>query len=245
MKLQTKLRGYLLLLIFSSFLFCTSYQKNQTGKLKIIVSYCKYDNKDLFIKKATIYKDGTEFKKIDFEYSQDNVISNLPFGKYTIKYKSIFNILESIDFVIYEQKEKEITLCVDKINYSDNKNILLLDKLKIGESLDFLFISKGCFDIHRGKLTITRNSTKKYKATINNFEFDITDRQYQSIREFEIELHCNHASDCSTVDTYKVINKNSLESYSIEDGSCRWRGFDNLIEKLNIKEKLLHQNDEI
>ncbi|HHC79351.1 MAG TPA: hypothetical protein ENK46_05675 [Flavobacteriia bacterium] len=245
MKLQIKLRGYLLLLIFSSFLHCTSYQKNQTGKLKITLSYCKYDNKDLFLKKATIYKGKTEFKEVDFEHRENYIIPKLPFGKYTIKYKSIFNILESINFVINDQKEKQVTLCVDKINYSDNKNTLLLDELKTGESLEFLFTSVGCFDMHQGKLTITRIDTKKYKATINGFEFVVTDEQYRSIREFEIELRCNHTSDCTTVDTYKVINKNSLKSYSIKDGSCRWRGFDNLIEKLNIKEKLLHQNDEI
>ena len=226
---------YLLLLIIC--FSCTRQRQKQTGQLKIILDYCKYSNEHPSVAKIAIFKDGNPFKEIDFIHKEE-VTTSLPFGKYTIRYKSIYNILEKTNVVVNSTKQRLISLCIDKINYNDNRNTLLLDELKVGESLGYFFESIGCFHSDKGTLIVIKNKDNKYMAVLNNLKFTVSKEQYTFIREFEIELRCNHVDGCSTIDSYEIVNRNNPDIFLIRDASCAWRGFDNLIKKLNLKEKL-------
>lgn len=91
--------------------------------------------------------------------------------------------------------------------------------------------SEGCFGGSNSKLIIyrqddetmaecTENSEQPYTAKLNQLQIDSF---YKFVKQLKKQTFTN---DCTTKETYIVY----IEDIVIEknDGSCNWRGFDNL-----------------
>lgn len=224
---------------FYTFLFLLisscGHNPKKDGAIKVVISSCKYDNKQMLdLKEFVLLKNNIEIKT--FSYDRSGVeVSELYYGDYEIIYKSIFNKYEKINFRITDHKQKVVTLCIDKIDYKKNNNILLLDEMKYGEILSLSFESQGCF--HNTKEEIRLKKTQNNMILFYDQDvIELSDKQYKLIREFEIELKSNHNGLCSSKDEYNLYNKQSGEIFTMKDQSCSWNGFWNLIKLLKLNE---------
>lgn len=215
---------------------CSKQNTKNDGNLKLSISYCKYTkNKGFSSTGITLFKDNIKFKDI-FIHKTETEISDLPHGDYKIRYRSIFNRYEYIDFKITSNNQKSISLCVDKIDYSTNQNVLLIDEMKAEETLIFSFESLGCFHSSKDEIKLTKNQNN-LTAIYNGNSKKLSTLQYDLCREFEIELRSNHLGWCSTNNKYGVFNEQTNEIYLVNDESCKWNGFINLIHLLGFKTK--------
>ena len=223
-------------LIFLLIILSSCSQKNekdkQFGKLNISFDYCKYSNEHPFLKEVKIFNKKELFKTVDLKKGKDEL--ELPIGIYNLKYKSIYNIINNVEVTIVNKREQNVILCIDKINYENNNNVISIDELNNNEILEYYFQSSGCFHSNEDKLIIAKNKSGELNVKYKDTVFTVSKEQHQLIREYEIELRCNHSSGCSTIDTYGVYNKQSYELYTVKDESCEWRGFNNLLKKLEL-----------
>ena len=182
-----------------------------------------------------LYQNDVRIKNdtIDF-ISGEAKFEDLPFGKYSFRFKSIYDIEETFEFEI-KNKTQEITLCIDNIDYELVTNSLLIDQLKPYEKLKIDFQSHGCFHSENTRLEIIRTD-ERYLAKIEETEIVLSNTQFELVREFEIELReLTSGGYCTTFDTYNLtISKNS-ENIKLIDGWCIWNGFINLLEKLGLE----------
>ena len=230
---------FLSIILIITFLSCNkNVQKN--GRLKIVPTYCKYDNSNHFSKqKLKLFKKGktaTEIKLMDKNKipGEDNfIVSGLEYGDYYIEYATIYNQKNVVKFEINQSSLKNVKICLDYLDYKSNKNILLIDELKNGESLLLDFFHQGCFDTFEKpvKLNLTKTNNK-IVAEYNGVKYTLTPSQVDLFRQFEIELRSNHCGWCSSEDTYNLFNSKSYEIYGVKDSSGQWRGFNNLIKTL-------------
>lgn len=226
---------YFFIIFLAVFSNCNSKKDNlRTGQIKVNSVFCKYDidAKRLNNRKFKLFKKEENLTEIKIPKNKDSIIHDLEFEEYYIEYKTIFNQKNVTEFTISESICKEIEICYDYLDYQSNKNILLLDELLENQSLTIFFNSQGCFHSALEKMKVT-----KLKKTLiieyRGFKHVLTPSQAKILREFEIELRSNHSDGCTTVDSYTIFNDN--EAFSITDGSCIWRGFDNLISLLKLK----------
>lgn len=226
---------YLITSVILLLLSCKTSDKLENGNLILRTKFCKYpDSKNHSLKEVTLFKDEIEFKKIQFNLEREIKVSKIPYGNYKIRYKSIYNKYEYINIIISSNEQKLINICVDKIDYSNNNNILLLNEMKTGETLSFSLESQGCFHNLKKEIKVKKNHNN-FSATFNDSTVELSHLQLKLFREFEIELRSNHIGWCSTNDKYYIYNENSREIYIINDESCQWRGFENLIKLLDLK----------
>ena len=227
-------RIFLIALII--FVSCKEKSTIQTeyGQLKIHSSYCKYDND---IRKTSsnfkLFKDGVLIKEVEKAYENEIIIQNLEVGSYILEYKTIYNYKNRIEINLSKGENKIISLCVDFLDYESDKNVLLIDELKNEESLIIHFQSIQCFGGSEKELAIFKTDDK-YVVKFEGFEHNLTNTQLKLIKEFEIELRSFHPNNCSSMDNYKLVNVNSKQFQSFKDGSCVWRGFENLIDLLEL-----------
>ncbi|WMI70114.1 hypothetical protein [Mangrovimonas sp. YM274] len=205
------------------------------GKIKISFGYCKYNNEVKRLKpKWKLFKLHQD-SSIIIPLQKRVKFHNLEYGSYYIEYTTIFNQKNTVEFTVSDTIVKNISLCFDYFDYSSNKNVLMLDELKDGHNLYYSFESQGCFK-HRdsNEIEIIKNSDNLI-AKYGGNEYRMNDSQIAILREFEIELRSNHVSGCSTIDKYEIVNQHELEFFFINDESCQWRGFENLIKLLKLQ----------
>ncbi len=230
-----KCMKYLILSLIIFLLSCSDVKQKNDGELRVTINFCKYINsRHKTLEKITLLKGNLDFKSFNFNREEELVIPNLNYGIYKIKYKSIYNKYEYIDFEINNNLQQTISICLDKINYKENNNILLIDEMKVGEVLIFDFASQGCFHSGKEEIKLIKNKDNII-ATYNESEVKLTDSQYKLFREFEIELRSNHTGWCSTKDKYRIYNEQTNEIYSVNDETCKWSGFRNLIKLLELE----------
>ena len=233
-------RGFLIIILILALVSCTKKEIPKNGKLKIIPKYCKYDNIitiphprfKLFKKEEN--KSKTKLIK-ESEIRNDNfTISNLEYGKYYVEYISIYNQKKIIDIDVNKSDLKEVEICLDDLDYNENKNVLMVDELKNGETLNIEFFHQGCFDTYDKPVQLDiKKDNGKFTAKYRNINYKLSNSQIQLLREFEIELRSNHSSGCSSNDTYTLFNKESHRAYEVNDRSCNeWNGFENLIKMI-------------
>ncbi len=215
-------------------LFVSCKKESFNEELLVKIDYCKYENRHAFLRKFKLLKEGVEIRNIEVDHKKKIRIPNLSFGNYVVQYKSIYNRLESLKFTIDKIQKKEVTLCVDKFDYSTNKNLLLIDQMKVNDVLNIVFETTGCFHSSESELKIKKN-VSGFLMLFKEEEMKLSHKQFQLLREFEIELRSNHSSGCSTSDRYSMFNERSYDEYAIQDNSCQWNGFSNLFELLKIK----------
>ncbi|MDI1316911.1 hypothetical protein [Flavobacterium sp.] len=234
---------FIIIILLLAFVSCNKKDIPKNGRLKIIPKYCKYDNIiSIPAPKFKLFKKEENNSKnkliTESEIRNDNfTISNLEYGKYYVEYITIYNQKNFIDFEINKSTLKEVKICIDDLDYNENKNVLMVDELKNGETLIVEFFHQGCFDTYDKpvQLYITKKNGK-FTAKYYNRKYNLSNPQIKILREFEIELRSNHSAGCSSIDTYRLFNKESRRAYEVSDGSCHeWNGFENLIKMIISK----------
>lgn len=209
-------------------------KQTEYGQLKIHSSYCKYDND---IRKTSsnfkLFKDGILIKEVNKSYENEIIISNLEVGSYILEHKTIYNHKKRVEINLSKDENKTISLCVDFLDYKSDKNVLLIDELKNEESLVIQFQSMGCFGGSEKELTISKTNNN-FAVKFDGIQRNLTNTQLKLFKEFEVELRSHHSYDCSIMDNYQLVNLNSKQYQSFKDGSCVWRGFENLIDLLEL-----------
>lgn len=223
----------LTVVVFSIILSCGTDKKPETGRLSVTGQYCKYPDNDFLVLPIQLYKTETFVKGDTIEFSRGAKFENLAYGKYTVKFKSIYDRQEKVEFEI-ESENQEITLCIDKIDYEITESNLLIDQLKPNETLKIDFKTFGCFHFEESGLEIIRKD-KEYLAILDKTEIVLSTAQLELVREFEIELREIQTGWCTTSDTYNLTITGNSEGTELVDESCSWRGFNNLLEKLGLK----------
>ncbi len=227
---------YSLLIVFFILIGCKEkvIPQLEYAQLIITASYCKYDND---IRKLSpnfkLFKDGLMIMDVKEGFEHINTISNLKVGSYIIEYNTIYNHKNEIEINLSKDEHKTVSLCFDFLDYESNKNVLLIDELKNDESLMIYFQSMACFSGSEKELLISKIDNN-FICKFDGIEYNLNNAQVKLIREFEIELRSNHSYDCSTLDNYELVNENLKQSYHFKDGSCVWKGFENLLKVLEI-----------
>lgn len=228
-----KMKSLLTLIVFCLLFGCRTENKLETGELSVTGQYCKYPDNDFLVLPVELFKNETFVKSDTIEFSREAKFENLPYGKYKVKFETIYDRQESIEFEI-ESENQEITLCIDKIDYGQTESDLFIDKLKPDESLKIDFKTFGCFHFENSGLEIIRKNDQ-YLAILDKTEIVLSTAQLELVREFEIELREIQSGWCTTSDTYNLSVNGNSESMELIDESCSWRGFNNLLEKLKLK----------
>ena len=222
---------YLIVFLMIVFLGCNE-KVAEAGTLEITYNYCKYEPEYKFPISGTckLFKNTEEVKS-----SEKNklIFKDLPFDDYYIEYTTIYNERKRLDFKMNEMI-KNIHFCVDNISYDNDQNILLIDELKTNQKLILKYDVAGCFHSINKELEITKTETT-YIVSYLDKNYTLSEKQIQLFREFEIELYKNHSNECSTVDTYHIGIIKFGRVFTINDGSCAWRGFPRLIKLLNLQ----------
>lgn len=227
------MKNILTFFLFTIIIGCGTEKKPETGELSVTGQYCKYPNNDFLALPIELFEGEKLIKSDTIEFSRAVKFKKLPFGNYTLKFESIYDRKETIEFKI-ESGNQEITLCIDKIDYGIAESNLFIDNLKSNESLKIDFKTFGCFHFEESGLEIIRKD-KKYLAKLDKTEIVLSPAQLELVREFEIELREIQTGWCTTSDTYNLSVSGNPESMEIIDESCSWRGFRNLLEKLGLK----------
>lgn len=225
---------YILSLFLFSLLFaCRTDKKLETGGLSVTGNYCKYPDNNFLALPFQLFKNEAQFKSDTLRFSGAVKFKNIPYGKYIIKFKSIYDRQEKIEVEI-NSKTQDISLCIDQIDYNLTKNHLLIDELKPNEKLKIDFNSFGCFHSEKSGLEITRTDSQ-YLAKMEGTEIVLSAIQIKLVREFEIELREIRTGFCTTSDTYNLNILNSNKNIELMDVSCNWNGFSNLLKKLGLE----------
>lgn len=130
-----------------------------------------------------------------------------------------------------------VTVWADSLDYVKETYIPIISQLRDNDFYTIIMASEGCFFAAYDTVNI-RKTKDKYLATwksnipkLISRSFYLTSKQIESIRKFEMELnYMNNEDNCTTIDTY-IINYNTTTK-TIVDGSCIWRGYYLLREKL-------------
>jgi hypothetical protein len=208
-------------------------KKSETGAISITGQYCKYPDNDFIVLPIQLFQDKTHVKNDTIEFSTAAKFENLPYGKYSIHFQSMFEQQETLEFEL-KNKVQEVAVCVDKIDYQLSNNDLLIDQLKANESLKIDFKSHGCFHFNKSEFIITQKDNR-YLAKLDKTEIVLTPNQLELVREFEIELRNIPAGGCTTSHTYNLEILGGSESFEFIDNSCDWRGYNNLLAKLGLE----------
>ena len=231
---------YLAIILVITFGSCNK-ETPKDGQLEIVPIYCKYETNPHFSdQKLKLFKKGesnTEIKlteKNSIPGTDNFKVSDLKYGNYYIEYKTIYNQKNVVEFEINQSNLKSVQLCMDYLDYKSNKNILILDELKNGETLNVEVDRMACFGGSKDKMKISRERNQII-LEYAGLKYTLTPSQIKLIREFEIELRCNHRSGCSNSDTYWIHNEQTHDECVITDESCEWYGFKKLIKLLHLK----------
>ena len=234
---------HLITIFFLFLLISCNKELPKNGRIEIIPTYCKYDNEIHFSSnKFKLFLKGendTEIKLTEennIPGTSNSKVSNLEYGNYYIQYVTIYNHKNITYFKVNQSNLKKVEICFDYLDYKENKNVLMIDELKNGDTLTLNFFHEGCFDTFDKavELNIVKND-EKITIDFNNKEYKLTNSQIKLLREFEIELRSNHRAGCTSIDKYTLWNRNSYTTYEESDGSCEWYGFKNLIKTITGK----------
>ncbi len=230
---------FLIIIVLS----CTSVLKSSTGSnkasLKIEMKNCRHSQ----IKRYPSLKDSLLVLKNDIPFQKLDglntlhTLRDLDTGVYTIHYRSVYGKEEKTAIHIIDFTPYHITVWADSLNYAKETTIPIIDQLHGNDFYTIIMASEGCFFAAYDTVNI-RKTKDKYLATwksnipkLISRSLYLTSKQIESIRKFEMELnYMNNEDNCTTIDTY-TINYQAATN-TIVDGSCSWRGYYLLREKL-------------
>lgn len=213
---------------------CRTEQTTEIGDLSVVGLYCKYPDNDFLYLSFELFQNDILIKSDTLEFSEKSIIKGLPFGSYSIKFNSIYNNQETIQFEL-KNKSQEVKLCIDQLNIKLKPKKLLVDQLKTNEKLKIDFFSLGCFHLEESSLEIIKMKNH-YIAKLGKDQIVMSEEQFELIREFETELRTIKPGYCTTSNKYNLTTEEG-KTYELIDNSCMWYGYDNLIKTLGLKNK--------
>ena len=232
--------------------FQTMAQKNAVTKVKIkisdsrkITSYSSYkpdiiqffkqpENKEVKL----VHRDGMRDTPIE--------VDSMPVGKYTIRYKNVWQQDVDTQIVLTNKPVNAIQLFIDRLlNYPANTLALLQEK----DSIVITDHAMGCFANTKEKIVIVKQNGKLFASYYTGkkellpgkemvwVERDIlkkailTNENIWDFIRFENELnYLRERDNCTTSEAYEVSSK--YWNVKKVDGSCDWWGLDQLRKKL-------------
>jgi hypothetical protein len=225
------MKNLLFIIYIISFSFSFSQDKSS---IKVKLEGCK-EHLFLFQPKIyfELYKGNNLMKSVSSNSRHRNIIKNLDTGNYKLVYwnKSKKEVIEKI--IIDEVKQYEILICGEKVSKDKSLRKSFIKQLQNNEFFILNFYSQGCFHSNGNRLVFSKQSDK-YFVSYEEKIIELSNNQVNQISNFEKKINkFNKIGMCTTTDYYELIYKNKI--VKIEDDTCSWDGFDDLIEVLNIK----------
>jgi hypothetical protein len=163
--------------------------------------------------------------------NRKEIIDSIPFGKYKISFKNIFNENMSIDYVVKDTLS-EITL--DFLMFNENEKFeLFIDKLKENDSLKIfcrkIFCTAGPVDSY--PLVVWKKNNDIYYRLMDTTRIMNHD-QINSLRKFEKILSKIGKSNSRSTgyDIYRmIINKDTVEFIDMTNS---WNGYSKLFREM-------------
>jgi len=233
----------ILVFLLVALIFSSQGMKSSTGQpyasLRIEIKNCRQSQ----IKRYPSLKDSLLVVKNDIPFQKLDglntlhTLRDLDTGVYTIHYRSVYGNEEKTAIHIIAFKPYNTTVWADSLVYAKETTIPIIDQLRDNDFYTIIMVSDGCFSAAHDTLTIRKIKDKYraiWKSNIPKFishSFNLTPKQLETIRKFELELnYMNNEDDCTTIDTYTINYQATTKT--IVDGSCSWRGYYLLREKL-------------
>lgn len=118
-------------------------------------------------------------------------------------------------------------------SYSKNLEKSNIKNLK-NDSLKITWKSQGCFHHFSDSLMI-KNENSSYFMSYGKKTTKLTEMQVKKLMKFESQLNSIPQRDgaCTTQETYRMTFSGKIKE--IKDSRCKWDGWENLKEDLNLK----------
>lgn len=136
-----KLLSNLTILILFITLISLSVNAKSKAQLIITIKDCREAGISQ-LSELKILKNGIDFKILKPIHENKQILKDLDLGLYTLIYKSLFSIEETVVVNITENKKYFSIICID---YSKETYKPIIDSLNIGEKYTIFYSSRGCF----------------------------------------------------------------------------------------------------
>ena len=196
------------------------------------VDSCNNNSLEKKIYKFELFRDYSLIESVITNH-QSVGFGNLHEGAYIIKYEGRLNGTTINDLFLEPKRNNIGSLCFKDIAEYNGKITPFINQLNDGEVFAIKFFSYGCF--HNNDSTIYISKDKgNYFLENGRDKVELTEYQKKIVEEFEHELVSRKfLGGCTTHHEYILIYKNNR--IYIDDSSCNWNGFYNLIEDLSGK----------
>lgn len=154
-------------------------------------------------------------------------------GDYRIEYKTFWGKKETVLLTIKEKKKYVVNLCLEYSDLSKTSHTPIINQLKNGEKYQLDIVDERGI-VYSKQTLIIRKRADQYFASFGEKEIELSPKQIELIRDFEIELNQAQPMGCTNTDTYTLTYKNEVTK--ILDGSCWWDGGSFLIKDLGFEE---------
>ncbi|WP_375239940.1 hypothetical protein [Aurantibacter sp.] len=229
---------YLLIITCCILFSCSTDEKNKTKKLNYGFVNFKIKSRKY---QSNLYNYSLYSKNIKIPI---DIVRNKPkgdsllYGKYQLRYNTIFNEAINIDFEL-NQRNKTINIIPDSLDFSyiENNKFLMIDNLKNNEKIDLIFYSYGCSNTKTNHAIINKLNNKLY-FTFKKNKILINHKNKNLFREFEYELNLlTNNSNCTRTTSYVYVNTESSDFIIHKDKSCNWFGFEKLLVDLGLNKE--------
>lgn len=190
--------------------------------LEIKFKDCRNERQSCYLNSFSLFKGDSLIGSYHFEGNNRYNIERLDKGIYRIEYQSIFDKTESVQVEIAEAKSYA-DLCLNKLDYSKETYVPVIDRIKKRESYAVEIYSHGCFHHAYDTLVITRKG-RKYFAFYNGKNKQLEQQQIEAIRHFELEMNCMQSGGMCTTNTFYEIKYRGIIVAKLDDKGCSWAG---------------------
>lgn len=203
------------------FLLFLSLKKPETATIKITYKYCNRPNHySAYTDEIHIFNHDKEIPTIVSSFHENQIISVIDTGNYTIFYKTIYNQTVSQKIKIDSYKQYEISLCIDYLDYTKDTVRTIIEQLQPGENYKINIVTTG-LTTNEDSVSIDRINAA-YFIHWQNQSKTLSKNDLDAIKKFEIELRHLEGKGCTSVTNYRIAYKNKITSFY--DGQCRWHG---------------------
>lgn len=216
-----------------SVIFLSLGVQNKFGQIEVFIKDCR-NNKLVYNQKIKLKSEsGKSYSLITTR--KKNKLRKLEPGYYSIEFKSLLGRLEVENIYLSRGERKEIEICLNKFtsDIEPIKQVTIVDSILIDEKYQITYRSRGCFHFIQDSIQILRKENGYYIHKKEEWE-KMTNSEIESIRDFELKLfNGKMLGSCTTSDTYGFKYKNH-HGIICFDGSCKWKGFKYLKNKIEL-----------
>ena len=202
--------------------------------LDIFIDNCQKEGGFPYLQELKIYKDQELVKTLNPGFDGLQTLPNLPYGSYVLKYQSIFGKTEQVSIQLSEEKQYELTICTDYLDYTATTYLAIIDQLQEGENYTINFASQGCFHSYDRNIVIYKKD-KQYYLQYKKEKRKLNKKEIDALRNFEIELYYIQDANggCTTTDSYTLTYQGTTRT--AKDRGCAWSGFYTLLKQLALE----------